>query len=145
MRWALTSSDDDLARAFQHAFCFLFPSRIEGFGLPAIEAMIWKCPVIAADAPCLPEICGDAALYAGPDDQQGWLDAVAALATNPALYQRQIACGSRRAEQFSWRHVAEVYLQLMARLDGISVLPEVEPHFHDANTMQRFSRTPTAA
>jgi hypothetical protein len=33
----------------------------------------------------------------------------------------------------------------MARLDGISVLPEVEPHFHDANTMQRFSRTPTAA
>jgi glycosyltransferase involved in cell wall biosynthesis len=139
-------SDDDLARAFQHAFCFLFPSRIEGFGLPAIEAMIWKCPVIAADAPCLPEVCGDAALYAAPDNRQAWLDAIAALATDPVLYQSQIANGSRRALQFSWRHVAEIYLQLMARLDGIGILPDERSRFQSAaNAMQRPGRAANAA
>lgn len=127
-------SDDDLAQAFQQAFCFLLPSRIEGFGIPAIEAMIWDCPVIAADAPCLPEVCGDAALYAAPDNRQAWLDAIAALATDPDLYRQQIENGKNRAMQYSWCRIAEIYLQLMADIDGVNILPEAGPGGLDTNS-----------
>jgi glycosyltransferase involved in cell wall biosynthesis len=116
--------DDDLAKVFGAALCFLFPSRIEGFGLPAVEAMSCGCPVIAADAPCLPEVCGEAALYAGPDDDAGWTDAVARLRDDAALRQNMIELGRARAARYSWRGIAEVYLRLMAETDG--VLPRQE-------------------
>ena len=139
-------SDDDLAKAFQSAFCFLLPSRIEGFGIPAIEAMIWNCPVIAANAPCLPEVCGDAALYAAPDNRQAWLDAIAALATDPDLCRQQIENGKRRAMRYSWRRIAEIYLQLMAKIDGISLLPEAGPGEQTGNRrLAQSARIPTAA
>ncbi|RUZ32943.1 glycosyltransferase family 1 protein, partial [Mesorhizobium sp. M7A.F.Ca.US.003.02.1.1] len=68
--------DDDFKKALEGALCFLFPSRIEGFGLPAVEAMASGCPVVASTSPCLPEICGDSALYADPDDVQSWAEAI---------------------------------------------------------------------
>ncbi len=111
--------DDDLAWAFQNALCFLFPSRIEGFGLPAVEAMMWGCPVIAADAPCLPEVCGEAALYAGPDDCEGWIEAVRRLRDDTGLRRGLIGKGCARARRYSWRRIAEIYLELMAKLDRL--------------------------
>jgi glycosyltransferase involved in cell wall biosynthesis len=111
-------SDDDLAKALSEAVCFLFPSRIEGFGLPAVEAMAHGCPVVASTAPCLPEICADAALYAEPDDLSAWLDAVVRLRSNTALRGKLVQQGFARAERFSWRAVAHRYLTLMAEVDA---------------------------
>ncbi len=111
-------SDDDLAKVLSSSLCLLFPSRIEGFGIPAIEAMQHGCPVIASTSPCLPEVCGEAALYAGPDDIRAWIDAVAQLKANPALRQEMTEKGRARARLYSWRTIAEIYLKLMARLDG---------------------------
>ena len=66
--------DNDLAFLYQNALCLAFPSRTEGFGLPALEAMALGCPVIASEAASLPEVCGDAVLYASPNNlQRGWL------------------------------------------------------------------------
>ncbi len=112
-------SDDDLAKALSGAVCFLFPSRIEGFGLPAVEAMIHRCPVVASTAPCLPEICGDAALYAAPDDIEGWLAAVERLRTDKELRSQLVESGCARAERYAWRSIAEHYLELMAEVDGV--------------------------
>jgi glycosyltransferase involved in cell wall biosynthesis len=111
-------SDDDLAKALSAAVCFLFPSRIEGFGLPAVEAMTHGCPVIASTAPCLPEICADAALYADPDDVGAWFGAVQRVRDNPDLRQQIIVQGVARAERYTWRAVAERYLTLMAEVDA---------------------------
>jgi glycosyltransferase involved in cell wall biosynthesis len=115
-------SDDDFAKALRSALCFLFPSRIEGFGLPAIEAMINDCPVVAADAPCLPEICGDAALYAGTDDDAGWIGNVARLRADTSLRQDLVAKGRVQAKRYRWRGIAEIYLELMARCDGLAAV-----------------------
>ena len=111
-------SDDDLAKALSGAVCFLFPSRIEGFGLPAVEAMIHRCPVVASTAPCLPEICGDAALYADPDDVEGWLSAIQRLSSDSSLRTSLVESGWARAERYSWRAIAEHYLVLMNDIDG---------------------------
>jgi glycosyltransferase involved in cell wall biosynthesis len=112
--------DNDLAKAFRSALCFLFPSRIEGFGLPAIEAMSWGCPVVAANAPCLPEVLGEAALYAGPDDAAGWVETIDRLRSDPALQREMSVRGRMRAARFTWRGIAECYLRLMADADGVA-------------------------
>jgi glycosyltransferase involved in cell wall biosynthesis len=111
-------SDNDLAGLFKHALALLFPSRIEGFGLPAVEAMAQGCPVIASTSPCLPEICGDAAIYAGPDDGDAWVSAVQRLHSDPTLRTAMAERGHARAQRYRWRDIAEIYLQLMACVDG---------------------------
>ena len=110
-------SDEDLARVLDGAVCFLFPSRIEGFGLPAVEAMTRSCPVVASSAPCMPEICAEGALYAGPDDPVGWVDAVRHLCGDEHFRRKQGEKGRLRAMRYTWRGVAEVYLELMSRID----------------------------
>jgi glycosyltransferase involved in cell wall biosynthesis len=115
-------SDDDFARLLSLALCFIFPSRIEGFGLPAVEAMALGCPVIASSAPCLPEVCGAAALYAAPDDIAAWVDAIRGVKNDAHLRRRMIDEGYARSHTFSWRRIAETYLRLMAEVDnGIDV------------------------
>lgn len=109
--------DDTLAAALARALCFVFPSRSEGFGLPAVEAMALGCPVVASTAPSLPETCGDAALFADPDDAAAWIAAIARLRASPALRDGLVARGRARAERYSWRAIAEVYLGLMAEID----------------------------
>jgi glycosyltransferase involved in cell wall biosynthesis len=111
-------NDTGLAHAMKHALCLVFPSRIEGFGLPAVEAMIMNCPVIASTAKALAEICGDAALFADPEAPDQWIIAIDQLRATPTLRQQLIARGQRRAELFSWRRIAETYLQLMAEIDA---------------------------
>jgi glycosyltransferase involved in cell wall biosynthesis len=111
-------SDDDLARMFKHAIAFLFPSRIEGFGLPAVDAMARGCPVIASTSPCLPEICGDAAIYAGPDDGDAWVAAVQSLLSDPTVRSAMAKKGLARAQRYRWLDIAEIYLRLMASVDG---------------------------
>ena len=110
--------DDDFKKALEGALCFLFPSRIEGFGLPAVEAMASGCPVVASTSPCLPEICGDSALYADPDDVQSWAEAVRLLMLAPDLRQRLVTKGHTRASSYSWRWIAWKYLELMVQVDA---------------------------
>ena len=110
-------SDDELRGLFGQALCFAFPSRAEGFGLPAIEAMACDCPVVASTAPCLPEICGQAALYADPDDVSAWVAAVRAILLQPGLRQTLCDAGRQRAARFTWRATALSYLELMRQVD----------------------------
>jgi glycosyltransferase involved in cell wall biosynthesis len=110
-------TDDDLAKVLAAARCLLVPSHIEGFGLPAVEAMVRGCPVLASTSPALPEVCGDAALYAEPDDAEAWISGVAKLSRDRQLRDRIIAAGYARANAYSWRGIAETYLHLMLRVD----------------------------
>lgn len=130
-------NDDDLASMMSKALCFLFPSRIEGFGLPVVEAMALGCPVVASSAPCLPEVCGNAALLVDPDDPAGWIEAVRDLQTDQRLRRRMILRGYARARTYSWRNIAEIYLRLMAQADEVTL-----PHFQMRNC-EGIRRDPT--
>jgi glycosyltransferase involved in cell wall biosynthesis len=113
--------DNDLAFLYQNALCLAFPSRAEGFGLPAVEAMALGCPVVSSKAASLPEVCGDAALYAPPNSPSAWLDAIEQLAGEPILYRRFADAGRKRAVAFSWRRGAMKYLELMRALESPAV------------------------
>ena len=108
--------DDDLAALFKRALCFAFPSRTEGFGIPLLEAMVHGAPIVTSDCASMPEVCGDAALYAAADRPAVWLQQITRLATDPALRAEMIARGEARYPRFSWRTGAESYLALAQSL-----------------------------
>lgn len=56
-------SDETLAAEYAAAYCLLYPSQYEGFGLPPVEAMTYGTPAIVSNNSSLPEVCGDAAVY----------------------------------------------------------------------------------
>jgi glycosyltransferase involved in cell wall biosynthesis len=116
--WLGRLSDDELAAALAKCLCLVFPSFVEGFGLPPLEAMARGCPVIASNRASLPEVCGSGVLYASPDQPQEWLQAVLSLRSNPVLRADLIRRGTRQAANYSWFKSAELYLEVMARTDG---------------------------
>lgn len=66
----MTVTDEELANLYQHAKALVFPSFMEGFGLPALEALSLGCPVICSDIPVFHEIIGDNAIYFNPKDPE---------------------------------------------------------------------------
>lgn len=118
--WLGRLSDDALAALLQDSLCLAFPSFTEGFGLPPLEAMALGCPVIASDRASLPEICGDAALYAPPTEPNLWFDRLVRLYQDKSLRARLADRGRARARQYSWWTSAIRYLGLMAHIDGLT-------------------------
>jgi glycosyltransferase involved in cell wall biosynthesis len=114
--WLGRISDDEIAALFRDCLCLAFPSFAEGFGLPAIEAMVWQCPVVASDRTSLPEICGGAALYAPPDDPGAWKNQIMRLARDEALRRELVEKGKAQMRKFSWRESARLYLQAIKEL-----------------------------
>lgn len=102
-------ADDDIARLFGRALCLVFPSFVEGFGLPIVEAMALGCPVVASNLSCIPEICGDAALLRSPHAPQEWIEAVTLLASDPARREALVKAGFERVKLFSWEASADIY------------------------------------
>ncbi|KQT50998.1 hypothetical protein ASG43_07075 [Aureimonas sp. Leaf454] len=106
-------SDDDLGWLYRNAVCLLFPSTVEGFGIPLVEAMALDCPVVASNASCMPSIVGDAGALLDPHDPKPWLDAVLALSGAPERRRLFVERGRERVKQFSWAKSAAVYLDLL--------------------------------
>jgi glycosyltransferase involved in cell wall biosynthesis len=137
-------SDDELATLLPNCLCLAFPSLVEGFGLPPLEAMALGCPVVVSDRASLPEVCGDAALYASPEDPDAWFACFMELATRPSLRRRAIARGLAAANRFSWGASAERYLQAMAAMDGVQYSPMTAPApQRDRSAPRRAGSAPT--
>jgi glycosyltransferase involved in cell wall biosynthesis len=103
-------SDPELRTLYEHALALVFPSRYEGFGLPAVEAMTIGCPVVISDQPALVEVCGDAALRCGMDDVAELARHLRALDSDASLRARLTASGRERARRFTWAATARALL-----------------------------------
>ncbi|MRG60571.1 glycosyltransferase [Agromyces sp. CFH 90414] len=97
---------DELDRLYRDATAYVFPTRFEGFGLPALEAMTRGCPLIASDLPVIREIAGDAAIYTDTTDAQALADAIVHVTGDAKLRQRMSRAGLDRASEFSWERTA---------------------------------------
>jgi glycosyltransferase involved in cell wall biosynthesis len=110
------SSSDDVIALYRNAVCLLFPTFYEGFGLPALEAMAYGCPVITSDIPVMREVCGDAALYCNPHDPGDIADKVRMLAQSSEMRGQLRRRGLGRAAQFSWERCARETFEVLHRV-----------------------------
>ena len=111
--------DEDLVRFYAAALAVLVPSRYEGFGFPALEAMACGAPVAVAKAGALPDVVGGAALLVTADEPKAWLEACQALFRDEALRRDLSARGRERAERFAWSECAQRTLQVYRRALGL--------------------------
>jgi len=96
-----------LPALYSAAEMFVFPSLVEGFGLPPLEAMACGTPAIVSKDPALRESTGGAALEVDADDLPGLRDAIEALAGKPELRAELARKGTDRAAQFTWSKAAQ--------------------------------------
>lgn len=108
-------SDDDLVALYQNVDLLLFPSTIEGFGLPLLEAMAAGCPVVSSDASSLPEVGGEDALYFRPSRAAEGAAQIIRLLKDPQLRTSLIDRGKQRAALFSWARHAELLAAVYAQ------------------------------
>ena len=114
------ASDGMLSALYQRCACFVFPTKMEGFGLPALEAMECASPLILGDTEALREVAGEAAHYFDPSDSAelaGMLEA-AARCDLPQQQQR-IEIGVIRAKEFCWGRAARETLRFYEDVTGV--------------------------
>ena len=104
--------DNQLNWLYSHATAYVFPSLMEGFGLPGLEAMGHGTPVISSDATCLPEIYGTAAHYFNPTNTDDIARAITEVLGNEKLRQKLSASGYEQIKKYSWKKMAEQTLKV---------------------------------
>lgn len=106
----------DLLGLYQNAEMFVFPTRYEGFGLPALEAMACGAPVITSNVSSLPEITGGAAMLINPSDVGEISEAMIKLAGSASLRSELREKGFKQAKLFSWTKTARETLDVYRTL-----------------------------
>jgi glycosyltransferase involved in cell wall biosynthesis len=114
------ASDADLERLYAEASALVLPSRYEGFGFTALEAMKRGCPVLASDIPALREISGDGAELLPVDDESAWSDAIRRVVSDDAYRAELRERGARTVQRYSWERTAR---ELCALLREVPLTP----------------------
>ena len=110
--------DGELLLLYRNAKALIMPSLMEGFGLPAVEAMANKCLVLASDIAVIREICGESAIYFNPYDVEsikGKMDLICSNDLDQESKKRKM--GLAKVKQFSWRKMAEETLRIYEEVE----------------------------
>lgn len=100
-------SRERVVELFSSARCFVLMSKCESFGIPAIEAMAFGTPVVAADCCAIPEVCGTGACLVGADDLPGLVDAIRRVLMEPGYAAALRKNGFANIRRYSWDRSAE--------------------------------------
>ena len=112
-------TDDEIKALYSHARAYVFPSIYEGFGLPPVEAMFCDCPVLAARAASIPEICGSGAAFFDPCSVDDIRSSMQRALHDDAWLEQLRQAGRIRSETFTWHNAA---LSLVRTLSEIGVM-----------------------
>jgi glycosyltransferase involved in cell wall biosynthesis len=108
-------SDDDLVALYNGAVALVLPSLLEGFGLPAVEAMACGTPVLASRVGSLPEVVGDAGLLFDPQSAEEMAAAIRSVVDDPGLRGDLARRASDRARRFTWERAADLAMRSLER------------------------------
>ncbi len=101
-----------LPAVYGKCFALVYPSLFEGFGIPLLEAMAMRRPIICSNTTCLPEIAGDAALFINPQDIEDISAKMLLLIKSEKEQELLVSRGSKRLQQFSWNTMAQQTLEV---------------------------------
>ena len=111
-------SDEDLPVLYQNAKCFVLISLYEGFGLPALEAMSYGCPVIVSNVSSLPEVVGEAGILVDPNNAGEITEAINKVIRDNKTREEMIKKGLKQAAKFSWEKCARETLKVIEEVGG---------------------------
>ncbi|MFZ3060712.1 MAG: glycosyltransferase family 1 protein [Candidatus Methanoperedens sp.] len=103
--------DNLLASLYQNAFCLVYPSLYEGFGIPLLESMAMGCPVIASNTSSIPEVVGDGGILFDPRSQNELIHAIESL-YDESNRSKLINLGFEQEKKFSWEKTANETLEV---------------------------------
>jgi glycosyltransferase involved in cell wall biosynthesis len=110
--WQRMATDNQVFRFLAHALLLAYPSRLEGFGFPPLEAAGLGTPVLAGDTPALREVLDDAACFCDPEDTDAIHAGLARLLVDRSLRDALPERGRQRALQFTWHRCARGHADL---------------------------------
>ena len=99
--------DDQLNWLYAHTDAYIFPSLMEGFGLPGLEAMAHGAPVISSNATCLPEVYGEAAKYFDPTNIHEMTRVITNVLSDEKLRMQLSTAGYQQIKKYSWKKMAQ--------------------------------------
>lgn len=109
-------NDGQLSYIYKKAAALVFPSFVEGFGFPVLEAMDCGLPVITSSVSSLPELAGNAAILINPLRIEEITHAMANIAGDAALREKLVQEGHAQAQKFSWARAAQQMLEIIERV-----------------------------
>lgn len=107
------TTDAELSFLYKNASALLYPSFIEGFGFPVLEAMACGTPVITSNTSSLSEIAGEAAILTDPSNINEIKTAIINISTNKSLRKELIKRGKEQIKKFSWGKAGKEFLDLL--------------------------------
>ena len=111
-------SDEMLVSLYSNALCFVYPSLYEGFGLPPLEAMAAKCPVVSSNTSSIPEVINKAGVYFDPNNIDEMSSAIESVVCDETLRSRLVKLGLENIKLFSWEKCAFETLKIYKNLTG---------------------------
>lgn len=105
-------NDSMLASLYKNAFCFIYPSLYEGFGIPLLEAMAMECPIIASNTSSIPEVVGEAGILFDPLSRESLINAIESLVNSDSKRNNLIKLGKEQEKKFSWDKMANETLDI---------------------------------
>jgi len=117
--WLKYVSDSDLSALYSGASFFVYPSLLEGFGLPIFEAMSVGCPVLTSNVSSMPEAAGEAAVYVNPYEIDSVAEGLKRIAGDKKLREKLSRMGLERVSQFSWENAARQMIEVYKRASEI--------------------------
>lgn len=108
--------DEEMPMLYNAAKVLMYPSFYEGFGLPILEAMSCGVPVITSNISAMPEVGGEAVLYANPEDEKDIADKLRLVMEDKKIRKDMIDKGFLQAKKFSWEKCAKETLEVYRRV-----------------------------
>lgn len=109
-------TDEQLNWLYEHATAYAFPSLMEGFGLPGLEAMAHGLPVTSSSATCLPEIYGSAAHYFNPANSNDIAKVIATVINSVEIQNELRSAGYEQIKKYSWEKMAQETLAVYEKV-----------------------------
>lgn len=104
---------------YKNCKAYIFPSLMEGFGLPGLEAMGYGAPIVSSNATCLPEIYGDAARYFNPKNVEDMTESIDAVLRSKVLRDNLVKKGYKQLDKYSWSRMSQqthdIYMSVLEK------------------------------